>query len=145
MVRAGVPWSYIDARIVDADRLEQLGEPRRLADLYKKHLGRSMENAHSALGDVKATAEVLAAQLAVYKLPCELSKLHALQWPGQIDPDGRFRLINGVACVAFGKWSGKPMRDVAPSYWDWILSSDFSVDVKALAANAKLGKFPEGV
>ena len=37
-----------------------------------------------------------------------------------------------------------PMRHVPTSYYDWILSSDFPADVKALAAEAKLGKFPGG-
>jgi hypothetical protein len=32
---------------------------------------------------------------------------------------------------------------VPASYWDWLLSSDFSEDVKALVRRAKLGEYPE--
>ena len=38
--RAGVEWSYLDARIICADRLEQLGDPRTLSNLYEKHTGK---------------------------------------------------------------------------------------------------------
>ena len=50
---------------------------------------------------------------------------------------------NGVAVCQFGKWRGKSMRSIEASYWDWIIKSDFPADVKALASDAKLGKFPE--
>src|ERR1017187_10447796 len=80
--RAGVPWSYIGARIVDADRLEALGEPRTLSHLYAKHVKQpctecrlsaqagcqicggtglipaKLEGAHGVLADVGGTAEV---------------------------------------------------------------------------------------
>ncbi len=143
MARAGVSWSYVGAKIVDAGRLEQLGEPRTLSHLYEKHLGRRLEGAHGAAADVAATAEVIEAQLRRYpRLPRSLDLLHREQWPGEIDPDGRFKFVDGVACVMFGKWNGRPMRDVPNDYWDWLLSSDFPADVKALASQAKLGKFP---
>src|ERR1017187_7997045 len=64
--RAGVPWSCIGARIVDADRLEALGEPRHLSDLYKKHTGRNLVGAHGVMADVGASVEVVAAQLEKY-------------------------------------------------------------------------------
>jgi DNA polymerase-3 subunit epsilon len=143
--RNGVEWSYAGARIIDADRLEQLGEPRTLSHLYEKHLGEKLEDAHDALVDVRATTSVLAAQLRKYQsaLPRDLDALHDLQWPGwSIDPDGKFRFVDGVACCTFGKWKGKPMSAIEPSYWDWIIKSDFSKDIKELAKQAKLGKFP---
>lgn len=144
--RAKVEWSYLDARIIDADRLEQLGEPRTLSHLYEKHLGKKLEDAHEALSDVRGTTEVIVAQLQKYQtLPRDLDILHATQWPGWIDGDGKFRFNeDGVPCVGqWGKYAGRPMRDVNPGYWDFILSGDFSPDVKALASAAKMGKFPE--
>jgi len=144
--RAGVAWSYLGAYIIDADRLEQLGEPRHLTNLYKKHTGKDLIDAHSALADVQATSEVIVAQLEKYEkvLPRDLKRLHEMSWPGFIDAEGKFKIIDGVACVAFGKWNGKPMKSVDPSYWDWLLGADFPADVKQLARDAKLGKYPEG-
>jgi DNA polymerase-3 subunit epsilon len=142
--RAGVKWSYADAYIIDADRLEHLGEPRSLSHLYEKHIGKKLEGAHGALADVAASREVIEVQLQKYKdvLPHDLTALHDLQWPGYIDVDGKFKMINGVPTVAFGKWANKPMRNVEPSYWNWIIGADFSEDVKNIAREAKAGRFP---
>jgi DNA polymerase-3 subunit epsilon len=144
MARAGQEWSYAGARIVDIDRLEQLAVPRDLGSLHEKYVGMKHDGAHGALSDVRASAMVIAKQLETFpNLPRDLDKLHALQFPGMIDLGGRFRFINGVACVAFGKWNGKPMRLVDVKYWDWLLSSDFSHEVKTIAVRAKIGQYPE--
>lgn len=109
--RAGVTWSYADAKIIDAERLEQLGEPRSLSDLYRKHVtmtcpgcdgiddfsGRPCDScggrkrvpavlldAHEAMADVRATAEVILAQMKKYQFTSSVADLHELQWPGQI-------------------------------------------------------------
>lgn len=153
MAREGVPWSYLDARIVDADRLEQLGDPRSLTHLVKKHLGEDMSaEAHGALADVQWTTKLIAGQLNAYPcLPRDLDQLHRAQWPGWIDGSGKFRFVDGVPCFSnWGKHAGKPMNhpDVLStarggSYYDFILSGDFPEDVKELARKAKLGQFPE--
>lgn len=150
--RSGVAWSYLDAYVVDANRLEQLGEPRSLSDLYKKHTGSDLIGAHGALEDVKATSEVIAAQLAKYdKLPRDLKRLHELQWPNWIDGSGKFRFVDGVPCFTqWGKHANKPMNhpsvnavERGSTYWDFIIGADFPADVKQLAREAKLGKYPE--
>ena len=144
MYRAKVSWSYIGARVVDAERIESLGEPRTLSDLYRKHLKRDPKDAHQALADVRMTTEILEAQVIKYKMPRSLDELHELQWPGWIDPEGKFKYnAQGEPCFSnWGKHANKRMQDVAPDYWDFIISKDFSPEIKSLATNAKLGKFP---
>lgn len=145
MDRAGVPWSYAAARVIDADRLEQLGEPRTLAHLYKKHTGDELEDAHHALADVRATTIVLERQLAKYHLlPRDIDQLHHLQWPGWIDTDGKFKFVDGEPIITFGKWANRRMKDVPKDYWDWMVGpkSDFSAEIKAIASKAKLGEYP---
>ena len=39
MARASQPWSYTGARIIDAERLEQLAVPRSLSHLHEKYTG----------------------------------------------------------------------------------------------------------
>lgn len=63
MGRAKVPWSFAGARILDADRLEAALEPRSLADLYARRIGRRADGAHRAHHDVRMTAEILEDQL----------------------------------------------------------------------------------
>jgi DNA polymerase-3 subunit epsilon len=145
MSRSGVTWSYAGARIVDSRQLEQIAVPRHLGDLHKKYTGHKHDGAHGALSDVRAAATVIFHQLQTYpELPRDLDVLHAAQWPGMIDPDGKFAFVDGVACFGrWGKYAGKPMKVADPGYWDFILKNDFSPEAKAIAADAKLGKFPE--
>lgn len=143
MKRAGIEWGYSTARIVDNNRLEQLAIPRDLGHLHEKYVGKKHDDAHGALSDVRASATVLVKQLETHEaLPRDLDLLHAQQWPGWLCDGGEFRIVNGVATCQFGKWRGKAMKDIDRSYYDWLLSNDFPDDVKALAAAAKLGKFP---
>jgi DNA polymerase-3 subunit epsilon len=145
MRRAGVSWNYATARIIDAERLEQLAVPRSLSHLYKKYTGEELVGAHGALADVRASAAVIFHQLSVHKevLPLDLDKLHELQWPGRIDLEGKFVFKNGVATCMFGKYRGHRMTAIPPDYWRFILKSDFSAEIKALANNALRGLYPE--
>lgn len=154
MQRAGVEWSYAGARVIDSGRLEQILVPRSLSDLYEKYTGKKHDGAHGALSDVRASRVVLESQalVMIQKMPegqgvtLDLAALHELQWPGMIDNDGKFRFVDGVPCFTrWGKYAEKPMRAADNGYWDWILKSDFDPEVKALAGQAKLGKFPEKV
>lgn len=142
--RAAVEWSYIGARIIDAERLEQLAVPRTLSHLHEKYVGHKHDGAHGALSDVRASTTVIVHQLQAHQtLPRDLDHLHALQWPGWIDGDGKFRFVDGVPCFGqWGKYATKPMRAADGGYWDWILGQEFSPEVKALAREAKLGKYP---
>ena len=173
MKRAGVEWSYAGARIVDVDRLEQLAVPRDLGSMYAKYVkvtcdacmgkgwimdaeercdacngvgtvGKPHDGAHGALSDVQASTRVIVGQLEAHaSLPRDLDLLHAKQWPGWIDGDGKFRFVEGVPCFTnWGKHANRPMRDADAGYWDFVLKSDFSSDVKKLASAAKLKLFP---
>lgn len=147
MMRAEYPWSYKGARIIDSLRLEALVIPRDLKALYKKYTGQELEGAHGAMADVQASSSVLSLQLKEHfvVLPRNLDELHRLQWPGYIDNDGKFKMIDGVPTMNFGKWRGKPMRDVSPDYWrNFILgsSSTFSEEIKEIARAALQRIFP---
>lgn len=146
MARAGQPWDYNGARIVDSLRLEALAIPRDLSTLYEKYAGKKHDGAHGVLADVKASLAVIVGQLKAYSmLPRDLDQLHAAQWPGFIDAEGRFRIVDGIAKVMFGKWKGKPMRRVERDYWQWISGpkSTFSPEIKQIARAALLNKFPD--
>jgi DNA polymerase-3 subunit epsilon len=145
MKRAGQPWSYAGARIIDSGQLERLAVPRSLSHLHEKYVGMKHDGAHGALSDVRAAATVIMKQLEMHPtLPRDVETLHKAQWPGELDEGGKFKIVDGVATCQFGKYRGKAMRDIPNDYWDWLLKSDFPDDVKRLAGEAKLGKFPEG-
>ena len=144
MARNGVQWSIEGARIVDAERLEQLAVPRDLGSLHEKYTGAKHEGAHGALSDVQASTTVIVKQLEAHAtLPRDLDALHAKQWPGMIDIDGKFRFVDGVPCFSgWGKYANRPMTVADNGYWDYILKNSFGAEVQALARAAKLGKYP---
>jgi DNA polymerase III subunit epsilon len=144
MLRVNIPWHYDRARILDTSRIEALLYPRDLSSLHAKYTGRPHDGAHGALSDVRATTTVLAAQLTQHpNFPRSLDELHELQWPNFIDQDGKFVYRDGIPHFSnWGKFKNLPMTRADARYWDFILGADFSPDVKRLAADAKLGKFP---
>ena len=150
MANAGVSWSYAGARVSDADRIEQLGEPRTLSHLYEKHTGKPAQDAHQALADVRMTRELIEAQVLKYQMPRSLDVLHEMQWPNWVDCEGKFKR-NEQGDIIFGNWGKYAHRRVIDvlkrdsGYFDFMLNprSDFSPEVKALVSNFKLGKFPE--
>lgn len=140
---AGIAWDYKDARIIDGERLEQIAVPRTLSDLYEKYTGKTLEDAHDALVDVRASTAVIVGQLTTHwSLPRDLDELHELQWPGWLTTDGSFRMVKGVATCSFGKHRGTAMRDIPSGYYNWLVKSDFPEDVKELCRDALYGKFP---
>lgn len=139
-------WNYAGARIIDSGRLEQLVVPRTLSDLHKKYTGLEHDGAHGALSDVRASHTVIVKQLETYEsLPRDLAALHELSWPGWITADGGVRFVNGVATMMFGKHKEKALQDVPRDYWDYVLrpKESFGEDMKRIAAEAKLGRYPK--
>ena len=47
--------------------------------------------------------------------------------------------------VNFGKYAGRTLYDIAenePGFLRWIIKNDFPDDVREIASNALIGKFP---
>jgi len=149
MKRAGVEWSQGDAKLLDSLRLWQLGEPRTLTHAVRKFLGREPSAAHRALGDATDALEVAFAQLELWPdLPRDLGKLHDLCYDASaIDPDGKFKWVNGEVTFTFGKYKGVPLKQAIAMDARYIKQfmlekGDFSVEVKRLLVNALNGVYP---
>jgi DNA polymerase-3 subunit epsilon len=143
--RANVDWPW-NGVVIDTLSIFRKKEPHSLANAYKRFVNpEGFTDAHDAGADVTATGEVLAAQLNEYQdLPRDVQQLSAWCFPGRLDAGGKFKMINGVATCCFGKkWNGRAMKDIDVGFFDWILGNDFPADVKHLAAEAKLGRFPK--
>ena len=148
---AGLDLGLAGRRVVDAMTLFHRKERRDLTAAVRFYLDRDHEDAHSALGDVLATAEILEAQLERYPdLPRTVDELDDLLSPAAakdgVDRAAKFVWRPEGAVFSFGKHQGKTLRDVAtqaPGYLDWILSTDFPEDAKELVRKALAGDFPE--
>ena len=148
--RAGIEFSRRGRRIVDAQILFHMLEPRDLAAAYKKYCGSDLVNAHTSEGDVEASMAVVEGMLqSEAGLPRDVEGLNGLcnsEQENWIDSQGKFTWSSGVAVVGFGKYKGVPLRSIVqtdPRYLEWMLKSDFAEDTKAVAARALRGDFPD--
>jgi DNA polymerase III subunit epsilon len=139
-LRAGVRFELAGRRIIDAQRIFFAREPRHLAAAARFYCQSEHEAAHGARADAEMTLRVLAGQLERYtELPRSVAALHELFCAGidqDLDPEGRFRMVNGEPTVNFGKNRGRTLRDMSreePGFFRWILKGDFSEPVKEIA------------
>lgn len=155
-LRAGADFDTKNRRTVDVQRIYHMMEPRNLSAAYKFYCGKDLIGAHSAEADAMATYEILSAQVEKYEdalIPDDKGKdvkaikndvaiLHALTSSKIVDFAGRMIFNNNDEEVFnFGKHNGKRVLDVLkaePSYYEWILKSDFSLDTKRKLTEIKL-------
>jgi DNA polymerase-3 subunit epsilon len=139
-LRAGVPFEVEGRRLLDGQRIFFAKEPRNLTAAARFYCEAELSGAHNALADAEMTLRVIAGQLARYSdLPRSVSELHEMFCEGidrDLDPEGRFRLINGVPTVNFGRNRGRSLPDISreePGFLKWIIKGDFSAPVKEIA------------
>lgn len=151
MVEAGVPFTAAGHKSFDAQKVYHVNERRDLTAAYALYCGKPLVDAHSALADTQATLEILEAQVARYGEGDEavetLARFQHREQTEFLDAEKRFRWWNGELYMMFGKYARKEsLKEVArkdPGYLNWMLSKDFSEDVKLLVGNALKGQFPK--
>jgi DNA polymerase-3 subunit epsilon len=136
--RAGYEFDVTERSLIDVQNIFHKKEPRTLVAAYKFYCGKDLENAHSAEADIRATYEVLLAQLEKYAdLKGDVHFLNDYtRRHGHIDLGGRFAKNEaGVAVFNFGKHKGKPITEVLaaePSYYGWMMNGNFAPDTKTV-------------
>jgi DNA polymerase III subunit epsilon len=150
-LQAGISFSWKGRDIYDAQKVYHIHEKRDLMAAYKLYCDKDLTNAHTALGDAEATLEILDAQIKRYGKEDEgiesLRDFDYEQSSAYFDAERKFCWWNGNLYPMFGKYRRKKHRkDIAKndrSYLEWIAGSDFSNEVKLLAADALNNKFPK--
>ena len=124
-------------------------EQRTLRAAYQFYCGRVIENAHSAEADIKATYEVLLAQIGKYENQDWENKKGEISKPVQNNIEALHKFTNlnkpvdfaarmvynedGVEVINFGKHKGRSVEDVfqsEPSYYNWMQNGDFPLYTK---------------
>ncbi len=147
--RAGFDFKVEGRRVIDAYNIFCKLYPRTLTAAYKFFCGKELEGAHGAAADTAATFEVLLGQLERHpELPRDmagLAEFSDLTGPDTVDRTRRFKWVDNEVVVNFGKNAGRTLRDLAendPGFLRWIVRSDFSDEVRTIANDALMGKFP---
>lgn len=140
--RVGLPFRVAHRRVIDVLTLYRRHHPRDLSSAVREYLDRDHRDAHSAVADVQATAEVLDRQVGRHALPTTPAELHASLV--EVDVAGRFRRDDaGRIVFAFGRCAGQPLTEVAmcnPGYLQWMLTRPFLDDVHDLIRCALTGR-----
>ncbi len=127
--RANLSWNLDGIHILDAGNIFKKKEPRTLTAGLKFYCGREHAEAHNALADVEATADVLFAQLERYNdlKAMNLPEIAAFsRMDNRIDLAGKFiRNEQGDAIYNFGKQRGLRVKD-DPSLAAWMMGKDFT-------------------
>jgi DNA polymerase-3 subunit epsilon len=136
--RAGVEIDIKKLKLIDVQVIFFKQEPRTLAGAYKFYCDKALEGAHSAETDVRATWEILKAQVERYDdLGNDVESLANVSGSDNI-ADLAGRLVyddEGKVVFNFGKHKGKRVDEIfkkEPSYYDWMMQGDFPAYTKKL-------------
>jgi DNA polymerase-3 subunit epsilon len=148
-LRAGIDFDIDNRQFVDVQNIFHQMEQRTLKAAYQFYCGKNIENAHSAEADIKATYEVLKAQIEKYENKDWEDKKGVVSKPVQNNIDALHKFTNlnkpvdfaarlvynedGVEVINFGKHKGRAVEDVfqsEPSYYNWMLNGDFPLYTK---------------
>ena len=146
-IRAEVDIDLNRRKFVDVQTIFHKMEQRTLSAAYKFYCGKSLENAHTAEADTMATYEVLKAQLDRYpELKNDITFLsNYSSFSKNVDFAGRMVYNEkGEEIINFGKYKGRLVTDVLkndPSYYAWIMNSDFPLNTKKKLTEIKLRDF----
>lgn len=148
-LRAEINFDIDNRHFVDVQNIFHQMEQRTLKAAYQFYCGKNIENAHSAEADIKATYEVLKAQIEKYQNQDWEDKKGIVTKPVQNNIEALHKFTNlnnpvdfasrmvyneeGVEVINFGKHKGRAVEDVfqsEPSYYNWMLNGDFPLYTK---------------
>lgn len=147
MLRSEIDFDMKSRKSIDVQTIFHKMEQRTLSAAYKFYCDKSLENAHSAEADTKATYEVLKAQLDRYEdLENDTAFLAEFSSRKKFADFAGFLIYNkeGFECFSFGKHKGKLVTDVLdkePGYFGWLLNADFPLYTKKVLTAIKLRAF----
>ncbi len=146
-LRVELDFDMQNRKCIDVQNIFHKMEQRTLAAAYRFYCSKELENAHSAEADVRATYDVLMAQLQKYDtLQPNAAYLHTFSTVNDnVDLAGRIvRDKKGVEVFNFGKHKGKPVMEIfksEPSYYNWMMEGDFPLSTKRVITQLRLKAF----
>lgn len=146
-LRVDVDFSIKNRKLVDVQNIFHKMEQRTLSAAYKFYCDKELIDAHSAEADIKATHEILEAQIEKYDdLESNVEFLAEFSTRNKT-ADLQGRLIfdeEGDEIFNFGKHKGRKVKTVfekEPSYYNWMMNGDFPQYTKKILTEIKLRNF----
>ncbi|MDP2424060.1 MAG: exonuclease domain-containing protein [Bacteroidales bacterium] len=162
-LRADVEFEIKGRRMVDVQNIFHKMEPRNLKAAFRFYCSKDLINAHSAEADTLATFEILEAQLDRYEDVAYSNSDGLVSYPVANDVNAlhRFSVYHKFCDLAghiifddknnevfnFGKYKGRLVEEVfriEPSYYDWMMKSQFPLYTKKVITSIKLRGFNKG-
>lgn len=158
-LRVNIDFDISNRKLIDAQRIFHLMEPRNLSAAYQFYCNKELQGAHSAEADTLATFEVFEAQVKRYEnkvvkddkgkenipIKNDMTALHELTAFQFADLAGRLSFNDkGIETFNFGKYKNMTVTEVLkkdPSYYDWIMKGDFALSTKKKVTEIKLRNF----
>jgi DNA polymerase-3 subunit epsilon len=143
-LRAGVDIDFTKRKFVDVQTIFHKKEQRTLEAAYKFYCEKTMENAHAAEADTRATYEVLKAQLDRYPdLKNDVAFLSDYSsFSNNVDFAGRMIYNEKMQeVINFGKYRGRLAEEVLredSGYYGWIMQGDFPLHTKKMFTTIRL-------
>ncbi|HOH99006.1 MAG TPA: exonuclease domain-containing protein [Bacteroidales bacterium] len=163
LLRAEITIDIRQHRVIDVQNIFHKMEPRNLVAAYKYYCNKELVNAHSAEADTRATYEVLLAQLDRYQHETIKDANGKLYTPVQNDVDALHKFSyyskfvdlaghivyddKNVEIFNFGKYKGRSVSKVfkdEPSYYDWMMKSQFPLYTKKVIERIYLSGINKG-
>ena len=123
MVIAGKNWTASGRHIIDAYRLWQVREPRKLSDAHRRFVGPLPK--HTQVHDARHDVNITIAVINAMQEGKTVTELHQEAHADMVDPAGKFRKENGEVIYNFGPFRGMPVSQ-HPEYLDWMLTKYFA-------------------
>jgi len=159
-LRAEIDFDIKNRRFIDVMNIFHKMEPRNLSAAYRFYCNAELKNAHSAEADTLATYEILKAQLDKYEnvsytdkegniykpVINDVKALHDFSYHNK-NADLVGHIIfdeNNREIFNFGKYKGKSVEEIfikEPSYYDWMMKSQFPLMTKKVITAIKLRGF----
>ena len=153
--RMGLVLDMTKRKSIDVQKIFYKMEPRTLKAAYKLYCNKELKDAHNALADVRATADVLKGQIQKYEgvdyydgdgfktdapIKNDIDALHEFTADfSVVDVTMRLkRNKQGEIIFNFGKYINQSVIEVLKrdyNYYQWILEKDFSSQVKQIVKN----------
>ncbi len=149
ILRSGFKLDMSTRKFVDVQNIFHQMEQRTLKAAYKFYCDKELLNAHSAEADIRATYEVLLAQIERYDGKAFEDRHGKISYPVKNDVEALYQFTNlnksvdyagrivfnekGEETINFGKHKGKTLEDIfdsEPSYYAWMMQGDFPMFTK---------------